>query len=109
MSSFSLDPDRIPTAPDGARAGPILDSYQLLLDKEVYPPRKTVIGVFSSFPRFSGPRETVFHALCRKNMGCSHFIFGCLDPDASEPDLADATKRLLDDVGGLGIEPVFGE
>lgn len=97
------------TAPDGARAGPILDSYQLLLDKEVYPPRKTVIGVFSSFPRFSGPRETVFHALCRKNMGCSHFIFGCHDPDAGEPDPTDATKRLLDHIGGLGIEPVFGE
>ena len=34
------------------------------------------MGSFNTYSRFSGPREAVFTALCRKNYGCSHFIVG---------------------------------
>jgi ATP sulfurylase len=88
-------------------SGPILTSYQRLLEFGCYPDGKVVLGSFFTYSRYAGPREAVFTALCRKNMGCSHFIVGRDHTGVGDFYAPDANRALFDSLGDLGIEPVF--
>jgi len=88
-------------------AEPIMLSYQTLLEFGYYPKGKVVLGSFFTYSRYAGPREAVFTALCRKNMGCSHFIIGRDHTGVGNFYSRDANRELFDSLGDIGIKPVF--
>ena len=50
-------------------------AYEAMI-REFYPKDRVHIAGLKTQMRYAGPREAVFHAIIRRNLGCTHFIIG---------------------------------
>src|SRR3989338_1353070 len=81
----------------------IMRGYQTLI-RHYYPKDRALLAALATKMRYAGPKEAIFHAIIRKNFGCTHFIIGRDHAGVGGFYRKYEAHEFVDVVGDLGIE-----
>jgi len=83
----------------------VMGSYKYLIE-HYYPKQRVLLAPLNMRMAFAGPREALFHAIVRKNYGCTHVVIGRDHAGVKNYYDTYAAHRIFDKFDDLGITPL---
>jgi len=83
----------------------ILKAYEVIIDR-YFAKERVVLTILPTEMRYAGPREAIFHAIMRKNYGCTHLVVGRDHAGVGNYYHPEAAIEIFKEFPDLEIQPV---